>query len=301
MEYGTNDDSYCSSGTSRCIESLLDIEYLGQVASKIPLSVYYSSTYDIIDWTTQINSDADAAYIQSVSYGDDEIEQSASYMERANDDFMVAGVKGVSIFIASGDEGVWGNAGKQTKKFLPDFPATSPYVTAVGGTNFKTKSTVGEEIVWSGGGGGFSTTFAAPSYQTKYIEAYFDAASSTLPPSSYYNASGRGYPDVAALGGDTNTYLVSYKAGSFTGVYGTSAATPVFAGVIGQLNNVRLSNGKSTLGFLNPWIYENQAAFNDVTSGTNNAGNDYGFTATAGWDPASGVGTPNYAALLKTI
>jgi len=52
---------------------------------------------------------------------------------------------------------------------------------------------------------------------------------------------------------------------------------------------------------MNQWIYQNQAAFNDVTSGTNDGGNTYGFTAIAGWDPATGVGTPNFALMEKAL
>jgi len=223
-------------------------------------------------------------------------------MESCNTQFASAGLLGITVLIASGDQGVWGREGTSGNVFHPDFPASSPYVTAVGGTDFATKSTVGTETAWEDGGGGFSDTFSIPSYQSAYVTKYFTTAKSSLPSSAYYNSSGRGYPDVSALAGQVNPYFISYKAGTFTAVAGTSAACPVFAGIVGQLNNVLLSESSpTTLGFMNSWIYANQAAFNDVTSGTNTGGYTYGFTAVAGWDPATGVGTANYASMKAAL
>jgi len=85
----------------------------------------------------------------------------------------------------------------------------------------------------------------------------------------------------------TNPYCVAYD-GVYGGVYGTSASSPVVAGIFAQLNDIRLSNGDSALGFLNPFIYQNPSAFNDVTTGTNNEGVGEGFTAAEGWDPTTG-------------
>ena len=85
------------------------------------------------------------------------------------------------------------------------------------------------------------------------------------------------------------------------GIYGTSAACPVTAAIFSRLNGVRVKSGGKNLGFLNPWIYKNAAAFNDVTQGTNNDGQANGFTAVAGWDAATGVGTPNYTKMLKAL
>ena len=120
---------------------------------------------------------------------------------------------------------MWGRSGVGAT-FNPDFPAGSPYVTAVGGTDFSTKSTIGAESVWSCGGGthffskfyplwyvkvslyllncvgGFSDTFSIPSWQADVVAEYLSAASAAgvLPSSSLFNSTGRAYPDVAALG-----------------------------------------------------------------------------------------------------
>lgn len=88
-------------------------------------------------------------------------------------------------------------------------------------------------------------------------------------------------------------------------VMGTSASAPVFAGMVALLNAQRLQAGKPPLGFLNPWLYQTRQAhadaFFDVTVGTNSDSDKYGFTAAAGWDPVTGVGTPNFARLLTLV
>jgi len=219
-------------------------------------------------------------------------------MYSCNTEFMKLGSKGISVLFASGDQGVWGRTGYSIRgTYNPDFPAGSPYITAVGGTDFLEKTTIGEETTWEDGGGGFSDTFAQPSWQADAVETFF-STSSDLPDSSLYNATGRGYPDVAALAGTQNAYLISYKGGKFSAVGGTSAASPVVGGIFAMLVNERLLAGKTAMGWLNPFIYENGDCFNDVTSGTNSAGYSSGFTAIEGWDAATGYGTPDYDSLL---
>jgi tripeptidyl-peptidase I len=257
-----------------------------------------------LDWVNQIISMTNPPLVHSVSYGNDEVQQtSVAYMNSVNEQFMAAGTLGLSILFASGDQGVWGRSGVSTR-YHPDFPAASPYVTAVGGTDFKTKSVIGEETAWSCGGGGFSDTFARPSYQEDAVSSYLTAAAGSLPKSSLYNSTGRGYPDVSALGGQVNPYCVAIRGGtSFGGVAGTSASAPVVAGIFAQLNNVRLAAGKPALGFLNPFIYSNPTCFNDVKDGSQNncnAGTD-GFPAVTGWDAATGYGSPNYACLATKV
>ena len=82
---------------------------------------------------------------------------------------------------------------------------------------------------------------------------------------------------------------------------GTSASTPTVAGIISLLNDARLQKNKSTLGFLNPFLYQNSAAMYDVTTGHNEGclPGDIGFYATTGWDPVTGCGTPNFPAMIK--
>jgi subtilase family serine protease len=102
-------------------------------------------TDSLLDWVNQIMAMEDPPLVHSVSYGNDEIQQtSTEYMEACNTQFEAAGAMGLSLLFASGDQGVWGRSGVGAT-YNPDFPASSPYITAVGGTNFATKSVIGEE------------------------------------------------------------------------------------------------------------------------------------------------------------
>merc|ERR1711874_64202 len=215
---------------------------------------------------------------------------------------MKAGTRGLSILFASGDQGVCGRQGCGTIQhapFHPDFPADSPYITSVGGTDFK-GSDIGEETAWQNSGGGFSNYFGIPDFQKQEVESYKSSPDANLPPQNLWNNSGRGYPDVAALGGQKAPYCVNVR-GLFQGVAGTSASCPVVAGVFAKLNGLRLAAKKSPLGFLNPFIYKNPSGFQDVQSGRNDAGTSYGFSAVKGWDAATGFGTPDYEALSKLV
>jgi len=296
---GNAGSASCEAGA--CMEALLDIEYVGAMTSPIPLTVIYTQAYSLQTWIDTVLALENTPWVHSVSYGNDEKQQtSVAYMNTCNAGFMAAGTMGLSILFASGDQGVWGREGLG-KAFHPDFPGDSPYITTVGGTNFAVKSTVGEEAAWNCGGGGFSDVFAQPAFQADAVNAYLANSASNLPPASHFNATGRAYPDVAALGGATNPYCVS-NGGSMTGVWGTSAACPVVASVFTQLNNVRFAAGKPSLGWLNPFIYANTDCFNDVTQGQNNCiQGTHGFEAVAGWDAATGNGSPDYSCLATRI
>jgi len=287
------------------VEALLDVEYASAVAGGVPLWNVYSSRFSLEDYvkTLAAQPDGKIPLINSVSYGNDERQQtSTAYMEACNTQFMGIGSRGVSIMFASGDQGVCGRSGCGKGVFNPDFPAGSPYITSVGGTDFAKKGTIGPEKAWSDGGGGFSNTFAIPSFQTAAVAAYKAEASAAgnLPAQKMWNNTGRGYPDIAALGGQVNPYCVASGL-FFIGVAGTSAACPVAAGVFALLNDARLAKGGKPLGFLNPFIYQNGDAFNDVTEGMISGGAKVGFTAMKGWDAASGWGTPNAGKLLTRI
>jgi len=242
--------------------------------------------------------------VHSVSYGNDEAQQtSKAYMESCNTAFMKAGTMGISILFASGDQGVCGREGCGIfkTKFHPDFPGASPYITAVGGTDFAAAGVVGDEKAWSDGGGGFSDTFDIPSWQAEAVKTYKDSPDADLPPAKMWSQTGRGYPDIAALAGQQNPYCVAIN-GLFEGVAGTSAACPVASGIFALLNGVRLSKGKKPLGFLNPFIYANPSGFQDVTQGKITGGmRGYGFKAIKGWDAATGWGTPDFEALSKLV
>lgn len=123
----------------------------------------------------------------------------------------------------------------------------------------------GSEIAVSFSGGGFSDFFARPSYQDAAVTSYL--SNNNLPSTKYYNANGRGIPDVSAVA--TNFEIVIQ--GIWGPISGTSAATPLFAGVVSLLNDARYQINKSRLGFVNPLLYQWKSIGTDITSGNNKA------------------------------
>jgi len=297
---GGNVPSACNAGL--CVEALLDLEYLWGLALPIPLADYWYSSYSLLDWVNNVLADKNPSLINSVSYGNDEIQQtSQAYMFQCNDQFMAAGARGISLLFASGDQGVWGRSG-HNGHFNPDFPAASPYITAVGGSDL-TSENLGAETCCQDSGGGFSVTFGRPSYQDAAVTGYLSSGVQ-LPTASNYNASGRAYPDVSAIFGLQVPYCIA-SAGRFEGVAGTSASSPVASSMFGLMNNIQFLANKPALGFLNPWIYQTLAAhpdaFFDVTTGENNGGSGQGFYAYKGWDPCTGAGTINFVNAVKYL
>ena len=154
--------------------------------------------------------------------------------------------------------------------------------------------------------GGFSDLWPRPAYQDTAVSQYLTKLGSRW--EGLYNPAGRGFPDVAAQGQGFQVY----DKGRLISVGGTSASAPVFASVVALLNNARLAAGQSTLGFLNPWIYEQgYKGLNDIVKGGSNGctGEDIysglpapfvpyaSWNATEGWDPVTGYGTPDFEQL----
>merc|ERR1712205_208011 len=124
-------------------------------------------------------------------------------------------------------------------------------------------------------------------WQKDAVEAYL--SKSGLPAKTKYNVTGRGFPDISA---QAMSFIVVANRIPLPGVSGTSCASPTASGVFGLLNDLRAQVGKSSLGFLNPLIYQHAEAFNDITSGSNTGCLGIGgFPAKAGWDAVTGMGT----------
>lgn len=113
--------------------------------------------------------------------------------------------------------------------------------------------------------------------------------------SGIFNAAGRGIPDVSANGVN---FLV-FNQGAQTQSFGTSLAAPLWAAIITLINEERTAVGKGPVGFINPVLYENAAALHDITKGSNPGCFTDGFEAVEGWDPVTGLGTPDFPSLLK--
>jgi tripeptidyl-peptidase-1 len=291
-------------GNNAGVESSLDSEYIIATSKGATTWVY---TYngddfcsDLISWAQDVFAGASDAHpnVVSISYGSQHLPMycESSGASRLNADTMKMGAMGISVMLASGDEGS-GQFSRQGWNFnylSPSYPAELPYVTSVGSTTFESGNS-GTERAASFSGGGFSWNFDAPSYQKAAIQNFLSTSSKL--PKGKYNATGRACPDVSFLGEQFNVIT----SGQNEMVAGTSCSAPSFSGFVTLLNNVRLENGK-TLGFLNPLMYQNPQGFTDITSGTNDMNHDsYGWYAQEGWDPVTGLGTPNFGKLVDIV
>ncbi len=272
-------------------EANLDVQYISATGRNvdtwfISISTYNGKQEDFLSWiTAQVNT-TDSPWVHSASYGDEENSIDVDYANRVDNEFMKFGISGRTVLFASGDSGADCGAGG---KYIPEWPTSSPYITAVGGTTSLTS-------VWSEGGGGFSNVFPMPEYQKAVVEAYLNGKD--VPSKGLFNTSGRAYPDVSAF----STDFIIIDDGIPAPVSGTSCAAPTFAGIVASLNDVLLNKGMKTLGFLNPLLYMQLQGkgFFDVTDGSNGGFGCKGFNAVSGWDPASGWGNPNFG-LLKDL
>ncbi|KAF5383817.1 hypothetical protein D9615_003735 [Tricholomella constricta] len=293
------------------VEANLDIQYTTGMSFPTP-NIYYSTggsppfipdsvtptdtNEPYLDWLNFLLGQTTIPQTITTSYGDDEQTVPADYAIKVCNLFAQLGSIGTTVFFSSGDFGVGGgdcltNDGTNKKLFQPAFPASCPFVTAVGGT-----TRINPEVAVSFSGGGFSRLFARPSYQDAAVSTFLNSLGTTF--SGLYNPTGRAYPDLAAQGNGFQVVV----GGRIFSVGGTSASSPTVAGVFSLLNDFRLANGKPSLGFINPLIYSTGAGtFNDIVSGSNPGCGTIGFTARAGWDPVTGLGTPNFLKLQQVV
>ncbi|XWX01678.1 hypothetical protein V2A60_009707 [Cordyceps javanica] len=255
---------------------------------------------------------ADLPSVISISYGVNEQLLRREYAQHVCDVFGQLAARGVSVLAASGDSGpgqsCQANDGSGAARFLPMFPASCPYVTAVGGTRGTGGGGgIAEETAMELSAGGFSEYFARPAYQTGVVDAYLARHGEEW--RGLYNPAGRGIPDVAAL---ASNYQI-YNHLKVESADGTSASTPVLAAMIAVLNSLRAEKGKPPMGFLNPWLYTTgRRGFTDITTGKSSGcpGTSYaslpspyipgaGWPADEGWDAATGLGTPVFSRLRR--
>ena len=265
-----------------------------------------------------------ATKVISTSYGYNEADLTAAYEIRQCNEYMKLGLLGTSVLYSSGDYGVAGNGGQCIDPhspqgppnttytngsygiFNPSFPATCPYVTAVGATQVKNNTNIikalatntqpesaCETVIFSGGG--FSNVFPLPSYQKTAVKNWFKDFPPPYGADRFNNSQQtRGHPDISANGAN---YVIAID-GTFSLVFGTSASSPTLGSILTLINQERLAVGKSTIGFINPTAYAHPNVFNDVTVGGNRGCGTPGFSAAPGWDPVTGLGTPNFPKML---
>ncbi|KAJ7848189.1 family S53 protease [Mycena olivaceomarginata] len=272
------------------VEAASTIDYTVGVASGVPAPLNNDTVSGFLDQINALISDPSRPTVLTTSYGADEEDMTLPVAQGLCNAYAQLGALGTSILFASGDGGVAGNEFECTT-FVPTAPSTCPWVTSIGSSqmileNF-TKNNF-SEIGAAFSSGGFSNYFEVPAYQKGDVDAYISSLGDTY--SGLFNTTD-----------GVNFVVVS---GNRTGlVSGTSASSPVFASVIALLNDELIAAGKSPLGFLNPFLYSpaGRAALNDVTDGKNPGCGTSGFNATVGWDPVTGLGSPNYPKLRTAV
>ena len=271
-------------------EVLLDIEVAAALAPQAQLVVYFAPNTSqgfLNAITAALHDNVNKPSIVSISWGSAESSWTPQALDQYNQAFQAAALLGVTVCVAAGDNG----SGDGVGDGLPhvDFPASSPYVLACGGTRLVASdpTTIRSEDVWNAGvdsatGGGMSTHFAAPPYQQGL----------TLAPSGA-GLVGRGVPDVAGNADPGTGYQVRID-GIDTVLGGTSAVAPLWAGLLARFNQAL----GHPVGFLNPLLYgaRRGQGMRDITTGNNGA-----FAAVAGWDACTGWGSPSGVALLQTL
>jgi subtilase family serine protease len=225
----------------------------------------------------------DAAQVISTSWGLCESRLGSAAAQAENTLFQEAAAQGQTVLAASGDSGAddCDNGARAV-----DDPASQPYVTGVGGTSARgLVDTVWDDSLGAGGGGA-SSLWARPAWQTS-------ALAQTAVTCGTAGSSCREVPDVSA-DADPSTGYVAYYKGAWRTVGGTSAAAPTVAALV-ALADAAPSCAGHPVGFLDPALYAHAADFIDVSSGSNTFGGVLGFSAGAGYDMASGLGTPSAA------
>ena len=277
----------------------LDIEVVGAIAPAARIAVYFAPNtdqgfYDAI--ATAIHDARRRPSVVSISWGGPEIAWTGQAMRAMDALFQDAATLGVTVCAAAGDDGSSDirDPSQDDGKLHVDFPSSSPFALACGGTRLEAAGgRITKEIVWNEGrqdgatGGGVSDTFGLPVWQKK----------ANVPKSTRGHV-GRGVPDVAGNADPLTGYVVRVD-GQDGVIGGTSAVAPLWAGLVAMLNE-KLAQ---PVGYLNPVLYGlPETTFRDIKQGDNDiTGKGKLYKAGPGWDPCTGLGSPNGTALLDAL
>lgn len=276
-------------------EQILDIVNAIGMAPGITQILFYEGPAGSDQEVLNLMATDDVAKVLSSSW-------SWSPADQASDDpiFERFAAQGQSYLNASGDCGSYLGDCATTADAAYMFPGVDQYITEVGGTDLTTTGPGGTWVAesgWSQSGGGYISGTVIPTWQQLAgVVNSSNGASFTL----------RNSPDVAAEA-DADNCTVNNGVFSI-GWYGTSFATPRWAGFLALVNQQSVANGKGTVGFLNPALYRlgvsamYPAAFHDITSGSNPpTGGGNGFYAVAGYDLVTGWGSPKGTGLINQL
>jgi kumamolisin len=273
-------------------EVMLDILVAGAIAPKARIAVYFAPNTDkgFLDALTMaIHDETNKPSVISISWGSAETNWTNQAITSFDQALQTAAALGVTVCAAAGDSG--SSDGVNDGKAHVDFPASSPFMLACGGTRLIASGTaIASETVWnvstsSSTGGGVSDFFPLPTYQSK----------ANVPISANGGGhTGRGVPDVSGDADPNSGYQVRVDGQDLV-IGGTSAVAPLWAGLIALCNQ---KTGHHT-GYLNPIIYgpaAGSSVFNDISDGNNGA-----YSAVKGWDACTGWGSPNGIKLLGKL
>jgi kumamolisin len=293
-------------------EVMLDIEVVAGVCPAAKIAVYFAQ-FTEQGWITALDAavqdQTNNPGVISASWGEAEDTDiwTVAAMTAVNDTLQGAATIGVTVCIAAGDDG--SSDAVTDGHAHVDFPSASPYVLSVGGTTIPSKGGTSPDIVWMEGdglradnggstGGGVSTVFPRPAWQSAI----------TIQPINPGAIIGRTMPDLAANADWNASPYLLYVDGKAQGNGGTSAATPLVAGLLTLINAARAPAPR--VGYLTPVLYQagpgtsvtvGAAGCTDVTSGENKTATIGGFSAGPGYDAVSGWGTPNGKSLLEIL
>ncbi len=263
-------------------EVMLDIEVAGAIAPGAHIAVYFAPNTDagFLDAvTTAAHDTVNRPSVISISWGGPESAWTPQAMIAFDSALQAAATMGVTVLAASGDNG--SSDGVNDGHDHADFPASSPHCTGCGGTRVQAAATaITSEAVWNdgaqggAGGGGISSFFDLPSWQVGLQVSNSHGGPMPLPK--------RGVPDIAGDADPQSGYNVRVDGHDMV-IGGTSAVAPLWAGLIARIN----AKKGSAVGFINPVLYQNPAALNDVRQGDNGT-----FSASGGWDACTGLGSP---------
>ena len=290
-------------------EVLLDIEVAGAIAPGARIAVYFAPNTDagFLDAvSTAIHDPVARPSVLSISWGGPEVSWTAQAMKAMDAVFQDAAALGVTVCCAAGDDGSSDQrtASHDDGRLHADFPASSPFALACGGTRLQSVGITGDngngkrdETVWnqgrSGGatGGGVSEIFPRPVWQS---------AAGVPPSANPGHHVGRGLPDVAANADPATGYQIEVDGQGMV-IGGTSAVAPLYAALV-ALCNEQLGR---RLGYLNPLLYRLPAsagAFHDISGGDNDISGRHGaYAAGTGWDACTGLGSVHGAHLLAAL
>ncbi|TAL75324.1 MAG: peptidase S53 [Rhodanobacter sp.] len=271
-------------------EVMLDIEMVGALAPGAAIAVYFAPNTDqgFYEAISQAAHDAKRKpSIISISWGGPEDTWSASALTAMQSALADAAALGVTVTAAAGDSGA--SDGESDGQPHVDFPSSSPYALACGGTTLSASaSAITSEVVWNetaanegATGGGVSTDYVLPSWQQD-----------SKVPKAPNGFAGRGVPDVAGDADPLTGYRVRVD-GQDTVIGGTSAVAPLWAALLARCNQ---SLGRAVGNPHTAFYQIGEAAFHDVTRGNNGA-----YAAGKGWDACTGLGSPDGQTLLAAL